>query len=447
MTNKKNIVILVLVIAMLCALTAFVFLWSGPDMPDDNTNDVTQLIKVFEGDLELLTHINVVTPKESINFLKDTESQWYIKGINSNKVKRYKITTLASTVSSITAKSIVEQNAQDLQKYGLTTPLYTLNATFANQTKTFYGGNATATGDAYYFKSADSDTVYTIYASTFNSIFDGTLSYREIPDFNVNVETVCAVKVEKQNSLLDVRLMDNPIVINGHNIATWEMTSPSYHTIDNSRLSTYVMEVLPNIFINEFVSDRGNLSDYGLDKPYATVTITNTDNTVQKIKLGLSNQNEYYVALDDDTTVYTAGKDGFSFVDIDPFLLINKFVNLVGVDDVAYINVTKGSKEYKLSSSNDKYYFNNKEVSEDDYKQTLYSSVIGLVVSDFCNDATYAKPAVTIEYCMANGTVTKAEFVDYNDRNYAVYKDGKCQFIILKKDVAFVLDLLDNFNK
>ncbi len=448
MINKKNIVILVSVIVVLTLLTVFVFLWSGPSDSDDNTvNEASDVIKIFEGDADLLSHINVVTPDESINFVKNSESQWSIEGINSDKIKNYKITTLASTVSAINAKNIIEENATELDKYGLANPLYTLNATFGDMTKTFYGGNSTSLGDAYYFKGADSNTVYTIYASTFNSIFDGTLSYREIPDFSVNTETVCGVKVQKQDTTLNVQLMETPVVINDYNVATWEMTSPSYHTIDDSRLATYIMEVLPNIYVNEFVSDKGNLADYGLDKPYAVVTITNTDGNVQTIKLGTSNQDEYYVVLGDDTTVYTAGKDAFSFVDIEPFLLVNKFVNLVGVDDVSYVKVKSGSSEYKLSYSDGKYYLNSKEVSEDDYKKTLYTAVIGLLVSDFCNDATYKQPAVTVEYCTTNGKVTKAEFVDYNDRNYAVYKDGKCEFMILKKDVTSVIDLLDSYDK
>ncbi len=444
MISKKNIIIMLSVIVVLIAMTAAVFMWSGaPQSDDGNADVVSEVINIFKGDSSLVTAIGIVAPNEVIDFVKHGE-EWSIKGVNSN-IKNYMITTLVASVSNINAKNIIEQNAADLSKYGLDNPAYILNAHFDSDIKTFYCGNATTVGDAYYFMVKGENTVYTIYSSTFNSIFAPTDSYREIPGFGVDIQTVCGVKVEKQNYTLNLQLMKNPQVINDYNVATWEMTSPSYHTIDDSRLSTYVMDVLSLISVNEFVSDKGNYSDYGLNKPYAAITVTHTDGTVQKIKLGNSNTNDYYVMIDDDKTVYSSSKDGYTFVDCEPFLLINKFVNLVGVDDVSYITVSAKDKQYKISSDNGKYYINDKQVTEDEYKTELYPAAIGLLYSDFCTDAVYTQPAASVEYVLKDGSASVVEFIQYNDRNYAVFKNGKCEFTILKKDVASLLQLYDEF--
>lgn len=445
MINKKNIIILLTVIVVLIAATVFVLQWSGTSNQNSDDGFSNETISIFKGEPDNITAINVVMPDEVIDFVK-TDDEWQIKGVNTD-IKNYMITTLVANVANINAKNVIEENSQQLSVYGLDKPGYVLNAYFGDELKTFYCGNATATGDAYYFMAHNNNTVYTIYSSTFYSIFADTNSYREIPDFNVDIQTVCGVKVQKQDYTLNLQLMDKPQVINDYNVATWEMTSPSYHTIDDSRLATYVMEVLSQISVNDYVTDKGNYSDYGLNKPYAVITVTHTDGSSQKIKLGNSNKNEYYVLIDDDKTVYTSSINGYSFVDCDPFILINKFIYLESVDNVSHITFKTQDKTYKISNDNKKYYINDKEVSEDEYKVDLYPQAIGLLYTGFCSDAKYNKPVITVEYVLNDGSSTVVELVEYDARNYAVYKNSKCEFVILKKNVSSLIEMYDEFLK
>ena len=89
--------------------------------------------------------------------------------------------------------------------------------------------------------------------------------------------------------------------------------------------------------------------------------------------------------------------------------------------------------------------FNGAEADTDKFKKDLYQAVIGLICNDFCNDAKYGVPDVTVEYSLNDGTHDKVELVNYDDRNYAVFKNGACSMKILKKDVKSMLDALKNF--
>ena len=101
-------------------------------------------------------------------------------------------------------------------------------------------------------------------------------------------------------------------------------------------------------------------------------------------------------------------------------------------------------KEHRDEGEGDKkkYLFKGSEVEEVKFKTEIYQQIIGLTVDKFCDDAKFSKPVVTVEYNLKDGTKSKAEFVDYNDRNYAVYLDGKCKFIILKKSVNSMVEAL-----
>ncbi|MBQ7901742.1 MAG: DUF4340 domain-containing protein [Clostridia bacterium] len=451
MINKKNIIILVSAIVVLTAITALVFMWDGTPETEEQSTE-SQVITIFKGDEASISTINVTIPGENITFNRVDSENWQIQGLENVSIKNFSIGMLASDVATITAKSLVEQNAADLAKYGLENPQYIISASFSDGTvKTFYGGIQTALGDAYYFKDKDSADVYTIYSNKFDSMFADTMSYRDTASLYINKETVVGVKVEKKDYTLNLQLMDEPLTLGGYNLATWEMTQPSYQTIDISRLTTYVMDVLPTVTINSIVSDNNDYANYGLDKPYAVVTVTNTDGSKQTIKLGNSNDNEYYILVDDDTTIYSANKEAFTYVDVDPFLLINKFVSIYNIDDVDNVVVKSGGAEYKLSLEGDgdnrSYKLNGTAVEEEKFKTELYQQVIGLIVDEFCYDAVYSTPAVTIEYTLKDGSYSKAEFVNYDDRNYAVFKDGKSEFIILKKNVTAMLDALKAYAK
>ena len=456
MINKKNIIILVSIIVVLIIATVLVVsLDNSKSQTESNTQTqvqpVGEVISIFKGDLNALTKIEVVLPDENLKFSKDGDGGWSMEGMENDKVKRYKISSLASGVSSVSAKSLVEENAQDLTKYGLENPQHMILAEFGSDVVKMYCGDITTANDSYYFRVDGSNNVYTIYSVTYESLFSNSESYRAMPSVAVTTETVCGVKIERDDMTINLQLMETPITVNSTNYATWEMTSPSYHTIDNTRLSTHIMDKLPYVTIDGAVSDAKNYSDYGLDNPYAVITITNTDDTKQIFKISPYGTDKYYVLVNHDTTVYYSYYDRFSFVDVKPFDLVNKFISFYSFNDFSTVTVNTDSATYtaSITTSGDtkKYTVNNKELQEHDFNVNIFQNIIGLLATDLCNDAVYAEPEVVIEYIMTDGSKSKAEFVSYDERNYAVFKDGKCDFMILKKEVKSLIDVLERYSK
>ena len=289
-------------------------------------------------------------------------------------------------------------------------------------------------------------TVYTVFADVFDLLFSDAESYRKLPDISIKTETITAIEILRKDTNIKLGVMAKPITINGTNYATWEMTEPLYHTIDNSRLSTHIMDMLPYVSVQGAVSDNKDYHKYGLDNPYAIVKFTNTDKTQKIIKISPYEHDKYYLMINDDTTVYYTDKQYLEFVNVKPFDLVNKFINIFAFDDFAQITV-KSDKTYKCYSkkaaSGIEYFVNDKKISEDDFNVNVFQNIISLLADDFCTDATYSDADVTIEYKFKDGSASLVEFINYDDRSYAVFKDKKCDFIILKKDVNSLLDILE----
>ncbi len=449
MINKRNIIILAVILIGLIASTVFIFMWDGPAV-DEQTEEISETIKIFQCNAEDINRIVINNPDERIEFVRADSDKWMISGLEDASVNDFSISMLAGNLASLTAKSLITDKTENLYQFGLDTPSNIAEIYLADGSKKiFLSGNKTALSDGYYFKDKDSDRIYTIYSSLHSSIFASVDSYREIADFYIDKANIIGIRVDKSEYNLNLQLMDEPIIMNGHNIATWEMTEPSYNTIDIAMLTNYVMDVFPTFTLSSVVGSKSEAKKYGLDNPYAVITVTNVDNSIQTIKLGRIDGDICYVLVDDNNDIYKANSSAVTFVDIDPFLLINKFVNIVNIEDVSSIKVFDGESDYVLSiegeGDNTKYLFNGKNIEEVKFKTELYQQIIGLTVDKFCYDAQYTTPLVAVEYKLKDGTYSKAEFVNYNDRNYAVYKDGKCKFIILKKSVNFMINAIKNF--
>lgn len=447
MINKKNIVVLVVVIVTMIVATYFVF-----SIDENNNNGVIeqdtmneQKISVFNEDINTLQKVSVSTPESSYEFYKGSDDNWNLSGFDSQKINYTKLLTLMNSLCSVNAKSIVEENVVDLSKYGLDDSKYVLTVLFKNKHISMKFGDLTTASDSYYMNIDGMNTVYTMSSDDFDIYFSTKESYRKLPDVNINTEIISGIEINKQDAVIKLGLMDKPLTINGTNYATWEMTSPLYHTIDNSRLSSNIMDLLPYVSILGAVSDNKDYSNYGLDNPYATVVITNTDNTKRVLRVSPYEHDKYYVLIDDDTTVYYADKAALSFVDVVPFDLVNKFINIFSFDDFSEVTVRSDSnyKCYIDRNGNDiKCYVNDKQMDESDFNVNVFQNIISLLASDFCINAEYNQPDIVIEYKLKDGSHSKVEFVNYDDRNYAVFKDEKCDFLILKKDVKNLIDKL-----
>lgn len=448
MINKKNIIILVSVIIVMIAATLYVLSIDPNETNNEiiNNDNQQEVIKVFEEDINNLSKVSVKTSDSTFDFLKDSSGNWNITGIDKEKINYTKVLTLLNAISSFDAKTVVADDADDVSVYGCADSEYVISATFGTKTYVLNFGDLTTASDSYYMNVDGTKTVYTVFADVFDLLFSDAESYRKLPDISIKTETITAIEILRKDTNIKLGVMAKPITINGTNYATWEMTEPLYHTIDNSRLSTHIMDMLPYVSVQGAVSDNKDYHKYGLDNPYAIVKFTNTDKTQKIIKISPYEHDKYYLMINDDTTVYYTDKQYLEFVNVKPFDLVNKFINIFAFDDFAQITV-KSDKTYKCYSkkaaSGIEYFVNDKKISEDDFNVNVFQNIISLLADDFCTDATYSDADVTIEYKFKDGSASLVEFINYDDRSYAVFKDKKCDFIILKKDVNSLLDILE----
>ena len=134
----------------------------------------------------------------------------------------------------------------------------------------------------------------------------------------------------------------------------WVYTPREAFALDETKV-TDMLTQLTNVEAVRTVADTAeSAADYGLDKPYVTVTLTDGSGTAQTLSLGNKNSvtGDYYAAVGGKTGVYTVSADVYNAFDhtLTQLLTEEKFPT-VSADAVTDLSVKGGAEEINLKHS------------------------------------------------------------------------------------------------
>ena len=97
------------------------------------------------------------------------------------------------------------------------------------------------------------------------------------------------------------------------NADTWSFADFPDEKVDTTQIKT-MTDALSKLTSDNEIKDVTDFTQYGLDKPAMTVTITLQDGSTHKLEVGNYNSqiSEYYLRVDDASTVYTISSTIYS---------------------------------------------------------------------------------------------------------------------------------------
>lgn len=184
-------------------------------------------------------------------------------------VDQDKMDTLISSLSSVKAERTLE-DVEDASEYELEQPENTITVTMEDGSETVIrvGMENDSTSQEYIDLDKDSSTVYVVSNSTFQS-FEGTLyDFAESGTFpTVDSSTISKVSVDGKDSSYSIEKDENNF---------WNITENGNTEKADSAKATSLTSAVSGMayasFVNYDCSDE-ELSQYGLDKPYAEITV------------------------------------------------------------------------------------------------------------------------------------------------------------------------------
>lgn len=224
-----------------------------------------EIISIASADVK---SIKFVIDKKKVTFEKDGDS-WVKSDETGFPVDQDKIDTLVSSLNSIKAERTLE-NVEDASEYELDQPDNTITVTTEDGETTVIqlGMENDSTSQEYIDLNKDSSTVYVVSNSTFSS-FEGTLyDFAKSGVFpTVDSSTVSKISVDGKDSSYVVEKDENNF---------WNITGDGETEKADSAKATSLASTLSSVAYASYVNyncAEDELSQYGLDKPYAEITV------------------------------------------------------------------------------------------------------------------------------------------------------------------------------
>lgn len=234
------------------------------EQEDQQEETVTNVFSAEETDIKSL---KFVIDKKEVTFEKDNDN-WVKSDEKEFPVSQDKIEEAAAALTSIDADRVLE-DAEDLAEYGLDEPQNTITVTTNDdkQTSIRVGMENESTSQYYVNKDEDKNTVYVVPETSISPFMNTLYDYAQMEEFpQVEAANISKIQVDSDTSTYTLeKEEDDGFWYLGENTEREQADTSSVNTL-TSALSSMTYDSLANY-------NCTNMSDYGLNEPYATITV------------------------------------------------------------------------------------------------------------------------------------------------------------------------------
>lgn len=268
MKKSTKLVSAVVVLAVLGGTYVGLNTYVSKEEKTESSSEEESKTEVFSVKTDDIKSLEFIVDKKEVTFEKKDDS-WVKKDETAFPVNQTTLDSAASAIEKVEADRVLKK-VDDLTEYGLDSPSNTVTVDTSDGTTKFnIGDENTSTNQYYISKDDDDSTVYVVAADTVTPFMKSLYDYAQGEDFpTIDSSTVKKVQVSEDK--------DSYVLEENSDGATWDVSSDGSsdkETADTTAAGN-VTSGLGNFAYDQFVNyNAEDLSQYGLDKPYATITV------------------------------------------------------------------------------------------------------------------------------------------------------------------------------
>lgn len=274
MKNKTvKMVLAVVVLGVCCGAYAGVKTYVAHQDQKESEEDSEESTTVFTASTDNIKSLDFMVDDTETTFEKDDDS-WVKKDETDFPVNQTTLDSAASAIASVDSDRVLE-DVDDLSEYGLDSPSNTIKIVTKSDeedgddiTTTLYVGDENSSTSQYYVRKDDDEkTVYLIDSSCVEPFAKSLNDYAQMEDFPAisNTDTITKISVDGDNSYELSKDEDT---------STWSVKgSEDEEKADSATVSSLVSSFGSMAYSSLADYKCDDKSKYGLDKPYATITV------------------------------------------------------------------------------------------------------------------------------------------------------------------------------
>ena len=274
MKNKTvKMVLAVVVLGVCCGAYAGVKTYVAHQEQKESEEDSEKSTTVFTASTDNIKSLDFMVDDTETTFEKDDDS-WVKNDETDFPVNQTTLDSAASAIASVDSDRVLE-DVDDLSEYGLDSPSNTIKIVTKSDeedgddiTTTLYVGDENSSTSQYYVRKDDDEkTVYLIDSSCVEPFAKSLNDYAQMEDFPAisNTDTITKISVDGDNSYELSKDEDT---------STWSVKgSEDEEKADSATVSSLVSSFGSMAYSSLADYKCDDKSKYGLDKPYATITV------------------------------------------------------------------------------------------------------------------------------------------------------------------------------
>ena len=494
MKNKTvKMVLAVVVLGVCCGAYAGVKTYVAHQEQKESEEDSEESTTVFTASTDNIKSLDFMVDDTETTFEKDDDS-WVKKDETDFPVNQSTLDSAASSVTSVESDRVLE-DVDNLAEYGLDSPANIIKIVTKSEdedgddtTATLYVGDENSSTSQYYVRKDDDEkTVYLIDSSCVEPFTKSLNDYAQMEDFPAisNTDTITKISVDGDNSYELSKDEDT---------STWSVKgSEDEEKADSATVSSLVSSFGSMAYSSLADYKCDDKSKYGLDKPYATITVdyqeevadddtqddttasgetadedvssveensddaeqdTESDESVSETKMAdkqltilVGNETDdssRYVMVNDSNEVYTMSTDTLSaLTDKSEEDFWDMTVSYVSLNSLGSLKVNYQGSDYKVNVSRETstdddgndtetvtYKLNGSDLDETTFT-TFYNKLINMTAQKRLTDKYEpdGDAELTATFTEEDGDTQEVAYYSYDTNYYAAVVDNKVYLV------------------
>lgn len=274
--KSMNLITAVAVLVVLSGAYVGVKTYVAKQEEKENAEEKEEKTQVFSISSEDVQSIKFVIDKKEVTFEKNND-EWVKSDERDFPVDQDKLIEAIGSLNNVEADRVLD-NVTDTTEYGLDDPTNTITITDKDGKETvLHVGMENASTSQYYVENGEDESkIYVVADSVFQPFMKTLYDYAKAGTFPViDSSTVSNVTVDEND--------DSYILTKDDNTGLWDIQdqdgSEKADSAKVSSLTSSIASIAYGSFVNYNCKD---LSEYGLDKPYGTITIDYQEEVEEK---------------------------------------------------------------------------------------------------------------------------------------------------------------------
>ena len=305
--KSMNLITAVAVLVVLSGAYVGVKTYVAKQEEKENAEEEEEKTQVFSISSEDVQSIKFVIDKKEVTFEKNND-EWVKSDERDFPVDQDKLIEAIGSLNNVEADRVLD-NVTDTTEYGLDDPTNTITITDKDGKETvLHVGMENASTSQYYVENGEDESkIYVVADSVFQPFMKTLYDYAKAGTFPViDSSTISNVTVDEND--------DSYTLTKDDNTGLWNIQdkdgSEKADSAKVSSLTSSIASIAYGSFVNYNCKD---LSEYGLDKPYGTITINYQEEVEEKSDSSEDGDASEENSIDEQDT--TEDKDDASAVD------------------------------------------------------------------------------------------------------------------------------------